>query len=115
MEEYKEIVGQRLQYLRKKKKMPVQKILDKFDIARSTYTGWEKGRRTPKGETLVQLADLFNTTVDFITGKTDNEEQPKIELIELIQSGKVIHEGKALTDEKAEALQSILKVLLKEE
>lgn len=114
MEEYKEIVGQRLQYLRKKKKIPVQTILDKFGIARSTYTGWEQGRRTPKGSTLVQLADLFNTTVDFLTGKTENEEPNKVELLDFLNEENLIYEfnGKEITQEQKETVKSIIKTLL---
>jgi transcriptional regulator with XRE-family HTH domain len=112
--EYKIGVGQRLHYLRKLRRLPVQTITDRLGIARSTYTGWENGHRTPKGDSLVQLADLFGTTVDFITGNTEDESQPKIDLEEIIGSQKYIFGGKEISAEKKETLETIIKALLKD-
>lgn len=113
MEDYKIGVGQRLQYLRKKRKLPVQSIIDRLDIARSTYTGWELGRRTPKGESLVILADIFGTTVDYITGKTDDESPVQTNVKEVLETKRITWDGKDITEDQAEAISRIIEAYLK--
>jgi transcriptional regulator with XRE-family HTH domain len=112
--EYKIGVGQRLHHLRKQSKLPVQAITDRLGIARSTYTGWETGRRTPKGDSLVLLADLFGTTVDYITGKTEDELQPKIDIKKILETTTLTYEGKAISEDKALALAKVIEALLKD-
>ncbi|ECD6517318.1 XRE family transcriptional regulator, partial [Salmonella enterica subsp. enterica] len=92
--DYKDMVGSRLKYLRKKHKVKVESIMKLLDISRSTYTNYELGYRAPSGDKLVLLADLYDTTVDFLTGKT-NEEEVNIELTDAIlegaKNGKFVH------------------------
>lgn len=114
MSDFKVVIGERLHYLRKKRKYPVQYILDRLNIARSTYTCWEMGTRSPNGERLVQLANLFGTTVDYITGKTDMEEQPDFDVEYLFNSTRVTNKGKPLSEETAEQIKNVVKALLNE-
>lgn len=117
MNEYKTIIGERLQYLRKKQKMPVANITGPLGIERSTYTNWERGYRSPNGGKLVELASVFNTSVDFLTGKTDNEELNR-EVVDAItqgiKEGKFVHNGKPLTEKQAKQLADVIKALLPE-
>lgn len=39
------------------------------DISREAIRNWENGTRKPKIENLVELADFYNTTVDWILGR----------------------------------------------
>jgi transcriptional regulator with XRE-family HTH domain len=112
--DYKIGVGQRLHYLRKEKKLPVQTITDRLGIARSTYTGWENGYRTPKGDSLVQLAVIFGTTVDYITGKTEDKSQPKLDIKKILETANLTYEGKQISDDKALALAKVIEALLKD-
>ncbi len=115
MNEYKTIIGERLHYLRKKRKLPVDNIIKPLGIARSTYTNWERGYRAPNGGNLVSLAKVFNTSVDFLTGKTESEELNKevIDVItEGIKEGKYVHNGKPLSEEQAKQLADVIKALL---
>lgn len=50
---------------------------------KSTYAGYETGYREPSLQSLLQMADLFETTVDYILGRTE-EEQAAAELTELL-------------------------------
>jgi transcriptional regulator with XRE-family HTH domain len=114
-EDFKVIIGDRLKYLRKSRKIRVQRIAEGVGVAPTTYTGWEIGHRAPNGEKLVKLADFFNTTVDFITGKTDKEDQPDIELLqETLKKVRLNSFGKPLSSEQAEALSEIVMKLLKD-
>ncbi|ULT56675.1 helix-turn-helix domain-containing protein [Neobacillus drentensis] len=57
---------ERLSVLRKERKWSLQETADKLGIAKSTYAGYESGYREPSLLSLLQIADLFDTTVDYL-------------------------------------------------
>jgi transcriptional regulator with XRE-family HTH domain len=65
----------RLGELRKDKKWSMQETADQLGIAKSTYAGYESGYREPSLQALSQLADLFETTVDYLLGRTHYSKQ----------------------------------------
>jgi transcriptional regulator with XRE-family HTH domain len=74
-----------LSELRKKRKWSLQDTADHLGMAKSTYAGYESGYREPSLQSLSQIADLFETTVDFILGRTEEDQDP-IEITNLIKS-----------------------------
>lgn len=76
---------QRLVKLRKSKNWSFQETADRLGIAKSTYAGYESGYREPSLKALLQIADLYETTVDYLLNRTD-EKKKKLELVELIES-----------------------------
>ncbi|WP_028402697.1 helix-turn-helix domain-containing protein [Ectobacillus panaciterrae] len=76
---------QRLVNLRKSRKWSLQETADRLGIAKSTYAGYESGYREPSLQALLQIGDLFDTTVDYMLNRTDDN-QPKLELTELLHS-----------------------------
>ncbi|RCX17713.1 helix-turn-helix protein [Fontibacillus phaseoli] len=62
-----------LSELRKNRKWSLQETADQLGIAKSTYAGYETGYREPSLQSLLQMADLFETTVDYILGRCDEE------------------------------------------
>lgn len=61
----------RLRELMKENGWTQQTLADHIGVARSTVGMWVTGRNEPDNYTLVQLAMLFNCSVDFLLGKTD--------------------------------------------
>lgn len=70
--------------LRKKRKWSLQDTADQLGIAKSTYAGYESGYREPSLQSLAQIADLFETSVDYLLGRT-NEVQDSLELTNLVK------------------------------
>jgi transcriptional regulator with XRE-family HTH domain len=62
-------LGERLSQLRKKTNWTQDDVARKLGIARTTYAMYEQGRREPDAETLSQLAELFEVTVDYLLGR----------------------------------------------
>ena len=61
--------GQILRKLRKKAKM-TQKVLAKaLHISKSAVSGYEQGWRFPSIEILVNIADIFHVSVDYLLGR----------------------------------------------
>ena len=73
---------ERLSELRKERKWSLQETADRLGIAKSTYAGYESGYRLPSLPSLSQIADLFETSLDFILGRTDEN---MVEITELIK------------------------------
>ena len=48
-----------------------REISEKLNIQRSTITNYEKGNITPTAEKLPEIADILNTSVDYLLGRSD--------------------------------------------
>lgn len=60
-----------LKQLRKSKNMTQEELAHKLGIARTTYSSYEQGRREPDYETLLLIADFFDTSVDALLGRKE--------------------------------------------
>lgn len=58
----------RLKEKRKEYKLTQQAVADKLGITQSTYAYYETGRNEPDIEMLKRLADVFQTSIDFLVG-----------------------------------------------
>ncbi|PGQ45463.1 transcriptional regulator [Bacillus thuringiensis] len=94
---------ERLSELRKSKKWSLQDTADQLGIAKSTYAGYETGYRWPSLQSLSKIADLYDTSVDYILGRTDDaRSKDVIEIAELIKNPNktILIDGESLsTDE----------------
>ena len=81
IEKRSEIIGDILKYLRKKIGLSQNEIAKKIGIAQQTYAGYENGRHEPSIEITVRLANIYNTSMDYITGRYIgiNEQKHNIE------------------------------------
>ncbi|MFT8928480.1 MAG: helix-turn-helix transcriptional regulator [Sporolactobacillus sp.] len=74
------IIGKRITQLREEKGWTKTFTAEKLGIkTMSTYANWEYGTRTPDGEMLTKIADLFDVSTDYLLGRTDihNSERKK--------------------------------------
>ncbi len=59
-----------LRVLRKKRKFTQQKVALDLNISRESLSYYENGKRQPSIELIIQMADYFNVSIDFLlTGK----------------------------------------------
>mgnify|MGYP005784792481 CR=1 FL=1 len=61
----------RLRQMRMKRSFTQQALADLVGIALRSYQCYEQGTRTPSYELLVQLADILDTSTDFLLGRDD--------------------------------------------
>ncbi|GAA3326091.1 hypothetical protein GCM10020331_060590 [Ectobacillus funiculus] len=54
------------------------------ELPKSTYAGYESGYREPPLHALCQMADLFDTTVDYILARSDHK-IVQLELVSLLK------------------------------
>ncbi|ABK86074.1 transcriptional regulator AnsR [Bacillus anthracis] len=95
---------ERLSELRKNQKWSLQETADRLGIAKSTYAGYENGYRLPSLQSLSKIADLFDTSVDYILGRIEHSHQNKdvIDITRLLNDPDptLLIDGEALSTEE---------------
>ena len=61
----------RIRNLREDNDLTQQQIANMLYINRRTYAAYENGINSMTPETLCKIADMFNTSVDWLLGRTD--------------------------------------------
>lgn len=62
-------LGETISYLRERRGMSQTALAKKLNIATSTLGMWETDRRKPNPDALVQIADFFGVTTDYLLGR----------------------------------------------
>lgn len=72
--------GKKLHSLIKENKMTQKELADKLNVKRGSVSNWVTDRRMPDNNTVVELANLFNVTTDFLLGNSvDSQSTDKID------------------------------------
>ncbi|MFC5987195.1 helix-turn-helix domain-containing protein [Marinicrinis lubricantis] len=67
--------GNRLRKLRKERGLTAKEFGQRFQLAESTISGYENGKREPDSDKLNSFADFFGVTTDYLLGRTDDPER----------------------------------------
>jgi transcriptional regulator with XRE-family HTH domain len=68
----KETIGTHIRELREKKRLTQPELAEEINIKRPSITAYEGGNQLPPVDTLVKIADFFNVSLDFLTGRTND-------------------------------------------
>ena len=63
-----EMVADRIKTLREQKGLTQSTLARKIGITRSSVNAWEMGISTPSTQYLIQLAEIFNVSTDYLLG-----------------------------------------------
>ncbi len=69
-----EIFGQRLQGLRKERKIKQKEMAELLQCAERNYQRLEYGKTNVTATTLMFLCDYFHVSADYLLGRTDHRE-----------------------------------------
>ena len=75
-----ETFGNRLRQARKKAHITQEEVANLLGITRGAYSHIENDRNEPNISSLIQLADLFNVSVDSLLGISTKHEITEVEL-----------------------------------
>lgn len=64
----------KLRELRNNQKISQQELANHLKISKSSINMYERGEREPGLDMLETIADFFNVSIDYLTGRTDNPE-----------------------------------------
>ncbi len=67
--EIKEKFGDRLKELRIKNNLSQRELAKKLNISKTAINYWEKGLRTPTLDVVINIADYFGVTLDYLSGR----------------------------------------------
>lgn len=94
-------------------------VAEKIGVARTTYTAYENGTKTPPLETVNIIADFLNVTTDYLLGRTDfpDYDQKKQDEFERFKDDpelqRFFYELPKSKEEDLRALQEIWEVIKK--
>lgn len=83
------LIGKRIKDLRKKRKLTQAELSDSINIGQSTLANFENGKRTIPVDIVIQLAQFFNVSADYLLGLSNSPDAKE-----------VIHGEQLSTDEK---------------
>ena len=67
---------ERIKALRRIRKLSQQELADYLHITRSAYSNYENGFRSIPIDVLSDIADFYQTSIDYLTGRTDSIDSP---------------------------------------
>lgn len=96
-------------------------VAEKIGVARTTYTAYENGTKTPPLETVNIIADFFGVSTDFLLGRdkqAKNEQDIAKRLkqfeAELENSDGLAFDGEPMSDEAKESLLESMELLFRQ-
>ena len=65
----------RLKELREERRLNQEGLALKLNVSQSTISAYEIGERAPDLETLIEIANFFNVSLDYLAGLSDLKQQ----------------------------------------
>ena len=87
-----ECFSKRLRRLRLDKDLKCSDVAQGTGLSHTAILGYEDGSQLPKMDSLIKLADFFDVSIDYLTGRTDLRRLPK-EVDVLILESKLLELG----------------------
>lgn len=60
-----------LKSLRKEKRLTQKEVAHELNVSPDSIYNWERGRSEPSIDDLINLADFFNVTIDYLVGRRE--------------------------------------------
>ncbi|MCE4048736.1 MULTISPECIES: helix-turn-helix transcriptional regulator [Bacillaceae] len=104
----------RLKELRLKRDWTIKHTAEKIGIGASMYSGYESQLRLPPMELLSKIAEVFDTTTDYLLGSPEKVEQTKspTDIDWILSHENINYRGIELTYKDKENVKVLLEMLL---
>jgi transcriptional regulator with XRE-family HTH domain len=70
-----DIMYKRIRALRKREHITQFDMAERLGISRRTYANYERGIHSMPVDTLIVIADLFGTSLDYLAGRTPDRQE----------------------------------------
>jgi transcriptional regulator with XRE-family HTH domain len=92
--------GERLKELRKNKKLTQEDIAKIFNINPATVSAWEVGKAQPNYDILVELANYFGVSIDFLLGNETNSPNTIDKVNQALREAGLVNSDETLKEEE---------------
>ena len=72
IERRKKLFNERLKEIRQSKKLTQKEVANSIKLGERNYQSFEYGKCKPSFDTLISLAILFDVSIDYLVGRTDD-------------------------------------------
>jgi transcriptional regulator with XRE-family HTH domain len=104
----------RLRFLRTEKGESLEKIAKYLNVTIQTISNYETEKRDMTPDTILKLAEYFNTTTDYLLGKSDIRNPKTDDLIGLAKIGFNMENYNPPTDTQKEQIKQLIEIILKD-
>ncbi|MBD1373781.1 helix-turn-helix domain-containing protein [Hazenella sp. IB182357] len=107
------IFGYRLRELREEKGWEQRELKDIIGVSQSTLSEYENGKKVPRPDKLKKITEIFDVSVDYMLGKTDekkpinNNKKQELDLEKIMKMNPHIG-GVPISEEDAQMFIDIL-------
>lgn len=114
------LIGQRIKALRKNNKLTQEELGKMLNVTKVSVCCYEKGTRTPSLETLIDLANIFRVSLDYLVGndyfvvadqRCINVSKEEIDIMEELRNAKNNDLYQKLIDDPKRTIELINKKL----
>lgn len=105
----------RIKELRESKGINMKEAARLLGIPYTTYVNYEKGLREPTSEMLIQIADFYNVSIDYLVGRNSDAKRKEIapqmnenQNVLRIAARDGSYQVRKLSDQQLAALKAIL-------
>lgn len=81
------MLSETLKSLRKRDGMSQKALAEALNVSQSAVAMWESGKNTPEYGTLMRLGDIFNVSIDLLTGQSRGKEVKSIPVLGYVRAG----------------------------
>ena len=103
-----------LKLLRREMGISQQSLADAIGMSQQSINQYENHRIEPDIQTLMQMADFFHTSIDYIVGRTDIRRRIERTLPYYLndEEGEIINRYRALTPKQRQCISQVIDTLM---
>lgn len=109
------MIGKRIKSLRIAKNLLQTDLAEQLNLSQQTISLYESDKRQPDYQTLQNIADFFNVSVDYLLGRTNIQNHEGLPIMESSEEyyvdNEIIKEINNLSPESQEDLEAYIKLL----
>lgn len=99
--------SERLEVLIKEKGMTAKQLTQILKIGATSVSDWKRGKSTPSPDILIAISQLFDVSIDYLLGRTDNPNLSK-ELSVTPEQHKILDKFKNAPADRRKAIEILL-------
>lgn len=107
MKDINEILSANLNQLMKKHNENLSKLSDSINVAYSTVSDWQHGRKMPRAGSLEKIANHYNVNISYLT--TDHELNNEPTSVDTAIDNMQSYQGKPISDDQKEIIRDLVK------